>query len=110
MVGEEGVNLSGGQVQLVALARALVSNPQLLLLDEAFSAMGRDMRRFAYELISNLKENRGIILATHDIGTALKADRIYILEDGIISDTGTPDELLNRETIVSMEYQNLMRM
>jgi ATP-binding cassette subfamily B protein len=108
IVGEEGVNLSGGQRQLVALARALVNRPKLLLLDEAFSAMGRDMRGFAHELIFRVKKNTGIIMATHDIGTAIKADRVYILEDGTITDSGTPHQLLEKENVLSFEYKEMV--
>ena len=108
IVGEEGVNLSGGQRQLVALARALINRPKLLLLDEAFSAMGRDMRTFSHDLILREKKNTGIIMATHDVSTALKADRVYILKDGNITDSGTPQQLLQKENILSFEYMEMV--
>ncbi len=108
IVGEEGMNMSGGQVKLIALARALVKNPEVLLLDEAFSAMGREYRHFSFELIQRIKHKTAILMATHDINTALKTDRIYLLENGKITDEGKPSELLSRDNILKYEYQEIV--
>ncbi|MBB2148325.1 peptidase domain-containing ABC transporter [Pedobacter gandavensis] len=101
LVGEEGINLSGGQKQLVALARALYRNPQILLLDEATSAMDRRTEKFIIELLLKYKEKMAIIMVTHKVMTAKIADRIYIIEHGIIRDGGTPVELLSRDNFFS---------
>ena len=82
IVGEGGVNLSGGQKQLLALARALYKQPQFLLLDEATSAMDTYMEQFVFNLIHRYKPTTGIFMVTHKINELLNVDRIYKLEQG----------------------------
>ncbi|WP_316749260.1 peptidase domain-containing ABC transporter [Pedobacter gandavensis] len=101
IVGEEGINLSGGQKQLVALARALYRNPQILLLDEATSAMDRRTERFIIELLLKYKEKMALIMVTHKVMTAKIADRVYIIENGLVKDEGTPVELFSRDNFFS---------
>lgn len=81
-LGEDGVNLSGGQRQLVALARALYHKPQLLLLDEPTAAMDRHTEHFVMELLNQLRSQLGILLITHKPQTARQADKVYALEQG----------------------------
>ena len=88
IIGEEGVNLSGGQKQIIALARALYRKPQLLLLDEATSAMDRNTEKFIFSLLNKIKNDIGIITITHKVQVAAMGDRIYIIKDGIIEDHG----------------------
>ncbi len=83
IVGEEGINLSGGQKQLVALARALYSQPSILLLDEATSAMDGQTEQFVLDLLRKLKSEIGILMVTHRNSIAEKADNVFILEKGI---------------------------
>lgn len=101
LIGEEGINLSGGQKQLVAIARALYKKPQLLLLDEATSAMDRNTERFILDLLQNLKDELAVILVTHRIHTAKIADRIYIIDEGIIENSGNSATLLLSENLYS---------
>ncbi len=83
IVGEEGINLSGGQKQLLALARALYSKPNVLLLDEATSAMDSKTEQFVLDLLEKLKPNLAILMITHNKDIAEIADDIYELENGI---------------------------
>src|SRR5690606_18916982 len=95
ILGEEGINLFGGQKQIIALMRVLYKKPQLLLLDEFTSAMDRKTEKFVLKLLNRLKEEISIIFISHRLH-ALKhiADRIYILENGVCDFSGTHNELL----------------
>lgn len=83
IVGEEGVNLSGGQKQLVALARALYQKPSLLLLDEATSAMDSATEQFVLDLLDTLKPGISILMVTHRNSIAEKADNVFVLQNGV---------------------------
>ncbi|MBC6111774.1 peptidase domain-containing ABC transporter [Pedobacter fastidiosus] len=82
-VGEDGLNLSGGQKQILALLRALYSKPQLLLLDEATASLDPKTEGFILNLLIKLKEKMGILLVTHKESTAKIADEVYEVENGI---------------------------
>ncbi len=101
ILGEEGVNISGGQKQLVALARALFKKPKLLLLDEATAAMDKNTENFVLQLLLRLKAEIPVLLVTHRIKTAQKADRIYILEAGRVSHCGKPEDLMASDNFFS---------
>lgn len=97
VVGERGSRLSGGQRQRLALARALVNKPQLLLLDEATSALDTFTEKKIQESVDQLKGQFTIIVIAHRLSTLLNADRIIVLEDGKIVQSGTPDSLINEQ-------------
>lgn len=107
LIGEEGINISGGQQQLVALARALYKKPQMLMLDEATSAMDRNTENFILNLLHQLRNQLGVIMITHRIKTASKMDRIYLLENGTIVHSGTPQELMLTDNFYSLSYREL---
>nr|WP_321453380.1 peptidase domain-containing ABC transporter [uncultured Carboxylicivirga sp.] len=101
-VGEEGINLSGGQKQVVAIARALIHQPELLILDEATSAMDRATEANILNLIQKLKKQMSVLFITHRVHVlAGLADRIYILDGTTIVDQGSPSELMLRENAYS---------
>lgn len=108
IVGEGGINLSGGQQQIVAIVRALLRKPQLLLLDEATSAMDRNTENFILNLLKLLKNDMAVLMVTHRIKTASKSDYIYILEDKTISIQGSPNELLSTDNFYSQAYNDFV--
>jgi ABC-type multidrug transport system fused ATPase/permease subunit len=102
-VGERGVRLSGGQKQRIGIARALYGNPQLLVLDEATSAMDSLTENAVMDAIHNLRHEKTIIMVAHRITTIKECDVIYMLENGCIVDHGTFDELcLNNDKFKRM--------
>mgnify|MGYP002335823896 CR=1 FL=1 len=109
LVGEEGINLSGGQKQMIALARALYHRPQLLLLDEATAAMDRESELFVLQLLQRLKSQMAIILITHRLHV-LKSfcDRIYLLDKGSIASTGNHDTLLQSDNLYSRYWADMV--
>lgn len=106
ILGEDGVNISGGQQQLVALARALYKKPKLLLLDEPTSAMDRNTEGFIMDLLTRQREHMSLILVTHRIKTARQADCIYILENGVIKESGKHEQLIANENLYSLSYND----
>jgi len=97
LLGEKGVSLSGGQKQRVALARALFAKPDLLLLDDAFSAVDTGTEeRIVTELRSALP-SAAVLMVSHRVSTLKLCDRIVVLEEGRVAASGTPQELLQME-------------
>lgn len=102
LLGEEGINLSGGQKQILALMRALYKKPKILLLDEFTSAMDRKTEQFVLGLLNNLKQELAIILISHRLHSLPKiADKIYILENKTMTASGTHEELIEYSNFYS---------
>jgi ATP-binding cassette subfamily B protein len=108
ILGEEGINLSGGQKQVIALMRALYKKPKVLLLDEFTSAMDRKTEQFVLELLNKLKSELTIIFISHRLHSLPKiADRIYVLENGIITDFGNHKKLMESKNFYSEFWTEL---
>ena len=103
LVGEEGVNLSGGQKQIIAFVRAIFRNPCFLLIDEGTSNMDMGTERIIIDLIKKLTIKMGILMISHKVNLIRKiSDRIYILENGTIGASGVHEELITK----SILYKN----
>ncbi len=109
LVGEEGINLSGGQKQMIALARALYHKPELLILDEATASMDRESEHFVLQLITSLKQKIAIIFITHRLHVLKDfCDRIYIMENGQIAVSGNHQTLLTSKNLYSDYWKDLI--
>ncbi|MDJ0942491.1 MAG: ABC transporter transmembrane domain-containing protein [Kiloniellales bacterium] len=96
-LGERGVRLSGGQRQRIALARAVLRDPAVLLLDEATSALDAESERNVQQALDQLMTNRTTLVIAHRLATVLKADRILVLDQGRIVESGRHAELVRRD-------------
>ncbi|WP_223789258.1 ABC transporter ATP-binding protein [Marinicella meishanensis] len=93
-VGEQAVKLSGGQIQRIALARALLKDPKILILDEATSAVDNETEAAIQKSLKTIAQGRTIILIAHRLSTVVHADQIHVLEQGAIVESGTHEQLL----------------
>jgi len=94
VIGERGVTLSGGQKQRLAIARALLTDPQVLILDDALSAVDTKTERFILEQLIETRKGKTTIIIAHRISSIQHADHIIVLGDGKITEQGTHNELL----------------
>lgn len=108
VINENASNLSGGQRQLIALARALYSKPKVLLLDEATAAMGRKAEQFVINLLNKLKHDMLILFVTHRPQLARHTDTIYIIENNTIVANGSHNELLPCNSFYKNSYEELL--
>ena len=105
-IGDDGVLLSGGQRQRIAIARAFYKDSPIIILDEATSALDNESELIVQEAIERLINNRTTIVIAHRLSTIENADKILVLDNGSLSESGTHDELLDQDGIYKSLYQN----
>ena len=107
LVGERGIKLSTGQKQRIAIARAILRNPRILILDEATSALDSASEKLVQDALNNLIKNRTTFIIAHRLSTIQHADKIIVLEDGKISEMGRHDELMKKTKGVYRNFWEL---
>ena len=110
VVGNRGMMLSGGQRQRIAIARALLKDPLILIFDEATSALDTEAEIQVQEAIDRLMKNRTTLVIAHRLSTIKNADRILVLDDGRITESGTHDQLMQNgglyRRLYSMQFRD----
>jgi ATP-binding cassette subfamily B protein len=104
ILGERGVNLSGGQRQRIAIARAVLLNPRILILDEATSALDSESEALVQEALERLMQGRTVFIIAHRLATVRRSDRIIVLEQGQILESGTHQHLIEQESRYAKFY------
>ena len=99
------MKLSGGQKQRIAIARAFLKNPPVLVLDEATSSLDTATEKVVQESLEKLSANRTTITIAHRLSTIVNADRIFVLQDGIVAETGTHEQLMRKNGIYKKLYE-----
>ena len=107
LVGDRGVKLSGGQRQRVAIARAILKDPKILILDEATSSLDAESEKAVQDALENLMEGRTTIIIAHRLSTIRKVDRILVIKEGLIAESGSHEELIGNSDGI---YSNLLKL
>ena len=105
MVGERGTSLSGGQRQRIAIARALLKNAPILLLDEATSALDAESEFWVQSALQTLMKDRTTLMIAHQLSTVEQADVIYVMEQGVVKEKGSHQQLLAKEGLYAKLYR-----
>lgn len=110
LIGEKGVAISGGQKQRVSMARAMIREPELLILDDSLSAVDAKTEQAIIGNIQQIRHNKTTIIVTHRLSAVSHADNILVIEDGTVVEAGTPDQLINNKGWYYQQYQKQQTM
>lgn len=99
VIGENGSTLSGGERQRLSIARALLKDAPVILMDEATASLDVENETLVQEAVSNLVKDKTVLIIAHRMRTVAGADQIVVLKDGVVAEKGTPEELMRREGI-----------
>jgi len=104
MIGVDGIRLSGGQRQRIAIARMVLTNPNVVILDEATSALDADTEERVHQSLNNFLQDRTTIIVAHRLSAVKQADRVFVFEDGIITEHGSHDDLISSNGLYTKLY------
>ena len=109
IIGENGIRLSGGQKQRISIARAVLKNSSIILLDEATSSLDAETENKIQKAINFLIKDRTTLVIAHRLSTILNSDKIYVVDNGSIVDEGKHDELIKNSKIYKNFYEKQLR-
>jgi ATP-binding cassette subfamily B protein len=96
-VGEDGRILSGGEKQVIGLARALYDRPEILIIDEGLTALDREIESLILEILSQYSKDHAVLINTHNFRIIMKTDYLYVLKNGFIIQQGKPGQLFKKD-------------
>ena len=108
-IGERGVKLSGGQKQRLAIARALLADPRILILDEATSLVDTEAEQMIQQALDNLMQDRTTFVIAHRLSTVRKANKIVVIDDGAVVEEADHDTLMQRQGLYAEMYERQFR-
>ena len=109
IIGENGIRLSGGEKQRLSIARAILKESPIILLDEATSSLDAETEHKIQEAITYLTKGRTTIVIAHRLSTILNSDKIYVIDEGSVDAEGSHDELLEKSTIYKDFYEKQIK-
>ena len=109
LIGENGIRLSGGEKQRISIARAMIKKSSIILLDEATSSLDSETEKKIQEALNTLIQNKTTVVIAHRLSTILNANKIYLIDDGKVIDSGKHDELLAKSLIYRSFYEKQIK-